>query len=109
MWYPKCKENFHHFGCCVCSPDCPAGKGMTDIGVSCQKKSYGRGAGYPLGCAHGLEMYGGLCYPTCNNGYEGNGPVCWEKCPAGKHTCGALCTDTTDQCTASLKAMVGNV
>jgi len=31
--YPKCKENFHNVGCCVCSPNCPAD--TTDIGVSC--------------------------------------------------------------------------
>lgn len=26
MWYPKCAENFHSFGCCVCTPNCPGGK-----------------------------------------------------------------------------------
>jgi len=41
--YPKCKEGYKAFGCCVCTPECPAG--MTDIGVSCQKKTYDRGAG----------------------------------------------------------------
>jgi hypothetical protein len=45
IWYPKCSANFHAVGCCVCSPDCPSG--MADIGVSCAKKSYGRGVGYP--------------------------------------------------------------
>jgi len=43
LYYPKCKSGFKNFGCCVCSPRCPSG--MKDIGVSCQKKSYGRGAG----------------------------------------------------------------
>ena len=75
LYYPKCRENFHYFGCCVCSPDCPSG--TIDIGVSCQKDSYGRGVGKPLGCADGLEMSGALCYPTCKSGYNGNGPVCW--------------------------------
>ena len=23
--YPKCRNGFHPVGCCVCSPDCPAG------------------------------------------------------------------------------------
>jgi hypothetical protein len=41
--YPKCKRNFHAVDCCVCSPDCPSG--TTDIGVSCQKKTYDRGVG----------------------------------------------------------------
>jgi hypothetical protein len=44
--YPKCKEGFHATGCCICSPNCP--QGQTDIGLSCAKKSYGRGAGKPL-------------------------------------------------------------
>ena len=35
FWYHKCKKNFHAVGCCVCSPDCPAG--TKDIGVSCTK------------------------------------------------------------------------
>lgn len=50
LWYPLCKESFHYFGCCVCTPDCPAG--TVDIGVSCQKDSYGRGWGEVLGCRH---------------------------------------------------------
>lgn len=45
--YPNCRANFHNVACCVCSPDCPSE--MTDIGVSCQKKTYGRGVGYAEG------------------------------------------------------------
>ncbi len=75
IWYPKCRANFHNVACCICSPNCPAGQ--TDIGISCAKDSYGRGAGTPLICEPGLEMSGLLCYPPCNNGYSGNGPVCW--------------------------------
>eukprot|EP00662_Eupelagonemidae_sp_cell21_P028545 gene28545-7432_t len=33
--YPKCNDSFHNVGCCVCTPDCPAG--WDDIGVSCRK------------------------------------------------------------------------
>lgn len=47
LCYPKCKDGFHAVGCCVCSPDCPTGDGWVDIGVSCQKPSYGRGVGIP--------------------------------------------------------------
>lgn len=43
IYYPKCRSGYHKFGCCVCSPNCP--RGMTDIGVSCQKHTYGRGRG----------------------------------------------------------------
>ena len=51
MWYPKCQSGFSAAGCCICSPNCI--NGMTDIGVSCAKKSYGRGVGTPMKCASG--------------------------------------------------------
>ena len=82
---------------------------MTDIGVSCQKDSYGRGAGSPLGCADGLEMSGALCYPACRNEFNGNGPVCWQRCPGGRHDCGALCTPSADVCTDTVKGIAENV
>ena len=53
MWYPKCKPGFHAVGCCICSPDCP--KGFKDIGASCEKPSYGRGAGLPMICPSNTE------------------------------------------------------
>ena len=56
LWYPKCHEDFHNVGCCVCSPKCP--KGMTDIGVSCAKDSYSRTAGTPLTCRPGTVQNG---------------------------------------------------
>jgi hypothetical protein len=75
--YPKCRANFHAVGCCVCSPDCPGG--MTDTGVSCTKKSQGRGAGIPIhACADNMDKDGALCYPKCKPGFHGVGPVCWE-------------------------------
>ena len=75
--YPKCRANFHAVGCCVCSPDCPSG--MTDAGVSCTKKSHGRGAGTPIhACADNMDKDGALCYPKCKAGFHGVGPVCWE-------------------------------
>lgn len=80
LWYPKCKSGFSRAGCNICSPECP--DGMTNIGISCQKKSYGRGAGVPVhACDDNLEKDGALCYPKCKDGYNGVGPVCWQKCP----------------------------
>lgn len=96
MWYPKCKTNFHNVACCICSPDCPPG--MTDIGISCAKGTYGRGFGEPLGCAPGLEMSGALCYPPCKPGFYGVGPVCWSQCPSGKVDCGAICGNSDHDC-----------
>lgn len=76
--YPKCRSGFNNAGCCVCSPICPGG--MTDIGVSCTKKSYGRTAGKPLhACTSDQEKDGLLCYPKCKDGFKGVGPVCWEQ------------------------------
>lgn len=107
IWYPKCKEGFHNFGCCICSPDCQ--DGQIDIGVSCQKKSYGRGAGKPLGCPSNKEEQASLCYFPCKTSYDGNGPVCWAECPAGSFDCGALCVDSSDACTDQVKNITTSV
>ena len=107
LWYPKCKSSFHNVACCICSPDCP--DGFVDIGVSCQKGTYGRTAGKSMGCADDEEHNGALCYPKCKAGYHGNGPVCWADCPADKHSCGALCTDTVEECTNDVKTVVKDV
>ena len=107
LWYPKCKPNFHNVACCVCSPDCPAG--MTDIGISCAKKSYGRTAGKPLGCAKGLELSGALCYPPCPEGANGIGPVCWGSCPQGTTKCGALCLSPDTTCAQAIGSIAQDV
>jgi hypothetical protein len=89
--FPKCKPGYHGIGP-VCSPNCPSGFG-TDIGISCTKKSKGRGIGKPLGCAENEENDAALCYPKCNDvqgvkdvqaknpglQFNGVGPVCWPK------------------------------
>ena len=102
LWYPKCADNFHAVGCCVCSPDCP--NGMPDIGVSCQKDSYGRGAGDVLQCTSDREEDAGLCYGGCSDGYHGVGPVCWGSCPDGLDECGALCV-SSGQCASDILDM----
>ena len=110
MWYPKCKPNFHAAGCCVCSPDCPPG--MNDIGVSCQKPSYGRGAGEPLVaglCAPGLQKdpAGALCYPTCKDDFHMVGPVCWQNCPSQQpFECGVGCSTNQEKCAVGTLNMV---
>lgn len=94
MWYPKCREGFYAAGANICSPGCPSG--MTDIGVSCQKKTYVqnssnttpisyssyRGIETPIftapldTCAKGLERYGQLCYEPCLKGFTGKDNYC---------------------------------
>jgi len=78
---------------------------MTDIGVSCAKKSYGRTAGTPLTCAPGTEMSGALCYPPCEDGTKGIGPVCWGFCPDGMTQCGALCMKEGNTCSDYIKTV----
>ena len=91
LWYKRCKDDFHNVGCCICSPDCPAG--MKDIGVSCEKQKFSRGVGKPLhACAADQEKDGLLCYPRCRTGYRGKGPMCLSDCPSGFKDTGATCT-----------------
>ena len=63
LWYPKCDQGYYAFACCVCSPKCP--DGMPDVGISCTKKSSGRGIGKPMICDPRYEQSGLLCYPKC--------------------------------------------
>lgn len=109
LYYPKCMAGFHNVACCLCSADCPAD--MTDIGISCQKKSYGRGAGVPLGCENNEEYDSGLCYEPCSNDYHGIGPVCWGKCPAKWKTpslCMGLCLQK-DSCADHIREFANDV
>lgn len=103
--YPKCKPGFKKVGCCICSPECQGG--MTDIGVSCAKQSYGRTAGTPMKCAAGEQEDAGLCYSPCNKpDFKGVGPVCWQNCPGGRKDCGAGCTTDTQTCVTDTVSMV---
>lgn len=62
IYYPKCKRGYRAFGCCTCSPACE--DGMTDIGVSCAKKSYGRGVGRD---PEAYQRSGGLAPLACTS------------------------------------------
>lgn len=103
--YPKCRAGFSPAGCCICSPKCPSG--MTDIGVSCEKKSYGRGAGRPMSCKSHEVQKGALCYPQCPSDYDHGGPVCWKRCGEGHETnCGAMCGKSPSVCALEVTNMV---
>ena len=91
----------------MCAPECPSG--MTDIGVSCQKDSYGRGVGESLGCGANEQNNAGLCYPFCGSGFTGNGPVCWGQCAAGGTDCGAACTDSSSECRDTITGIISSV
>ena len=108
LWYPACAANFHKVGCCVCSPDCPAG--TTDIGVSCQKGSYGRGVGQLLGCAAGQEYDAGLCYSPCPAGASGVGPLCYSGCTSDDpYRLGIWCYNSESERNEILGAIIGGV
>ena len=94
LWYPKCDKNYHNFGCCVCSPNCPVG--WSDIGVSCTKPSYGRGVGtVPTECPKDQENNAGLCYTKCKDGYNGTLTRCYGTCPDNTTNAGLYCTKKT--------------
>jgi len=108
LWYQKCAAGFYAFGCCVCSPVCPSG--MTDIGISCAKHSYGRGVGEVMKCAETLEYDTGLCYPMCQAKYDGVGPLCWSVCPKRiwKNDCGALCLNDETLCDDKVRQLIAD-
>ena len=83
LCYPKCKQGFSPFLCCLCRPPVPDCKklGMNPgIDLSCAKKIE---IGSPhIGiCKPGKEIQLGRCYPYCKKGYSGVGPVCWGSAP----------------------------
>jgi len=92
LWYPKCDDNWHNFGCCFCTRNCPTG--WYDTGTGCAKPpAYGRGAGHETQAAclasgdhgastNGCEQYG-LWYPKCNNNAHNVGCcICSQNCPS---------------------------
>jgi len=63
----------------------------------CYRRSYGRGAGYPLNACptNAPDKNGLLCYPKCRDGYVGVGPVCWQDCSPLK-TVGIFCVGSNN-------------
>lgn len=63
----------------------------------CYRRSYGRGAGYPLNACptNAPDKDGLLCYPKCRDGYVGVGPVCWQDCSPMKAV-GIFCVGSND-------------
>lgn len=119
LCYPKCRDatpSFYGVGP-VCWQHCKPG--YVDEGALCRKegsivtyakKSYGRGAGFPLTCAEGLQNDAGLCYPPCKLDWAGNGPVCWERCTkANPSSGGAICCTDAVTCNGKIKNLVAGV
>ncbi|ETV99607.1 hypothetical protein H310_08258 [Aphanomyces invadans] len=108
MWYPQCRTDFHPVGCCICSPNCPAG--TTDDGAFCRKSSYGVGVGVSrLGCPADKEQSGALCYRPCATSFIGIGPVCWSQCSGDTpFKCGLFCTSSAATCSSSTVQIIGS-
>lgn len=116
LCYPLCRDNYVGNGP-VCWENCETG--YVDEGALCRKdgsiityakKSYGRGAGVPLGCAADEVEDAALCYPACKSGYYGVGPVCWESCIASHSVdSGAICCDTAEHCTQKIKDLCAGI
>jgi hypothetical protein len=111
MWgalaYPTCRDGFAAFGANVCTPVCTAG--MTDIGVSCAKKTTTRDT-IVSSCGAGMVYETGLCYKACDPGYAGVGPVCWGTCPSNlPYQCGAGCAKDIDTCATTTNDQVLSV
>jgi hypothetical protein len=104
MWgllaYPRCAPGYYAFGCCICSPLCPAG--MRDDGAFCAKNTHTRGSASTT-CAPGAVYDAGLCYPPCPSASTGVGPVCWGNCGGDFPTgCGAACAKSASACAFSI-------
>lgn len=96
LCYPRCKTGYSNYGeGPVCWATCPPA--TTNIGITCQKSTYGRGVGEPLSsCKPSMEKNGLLCYPRCKSGYYGVGPVCWQLCESGYSDDGVFCSQPLD-------------
>ena len=66
-----CPPGYANHGCTCWRDADTIGKRILDRG----------GPSLPVGCAPGLEMDAGLCYPPCPAGWSGAGPGCLEDCP----------------------------
>jgi hypothetical protein len=82
--YPKCKDGYAAFGCCLCrpeQPDCGALGFASQLDLSCAKTIV-IGTPHVGVCADGEEENAGLCYSECSDPtFKGVGPVCWSETP----------------------------
>lgn len=70
LCYPKCRDGYHNFGCCICQPD-------KDEKEDVAKR-----------CPEGMDLTGGSCYEKCKDGYKSY--VLDSTCSKSFRTCGGL-------------------
>jgi len=94
LYYPKCRNGYYAFGCCICRPNAFScrNEGYSDVqlDLSCGKKII-LGDPKPMWCSADQEQdpITAICYPKCSAGYYGVGPVCWQSCDTDQWGCGA--------------------
>lgn len=111
MYYPKCKEGFNAFGCCICRPnppDCWALGYNGNFDISCYKKII-IGDPISMDCINNQVYDAGLCYDVCQDGYTGVGPVCWKSPPAGWVQCGMGAAKDSGICASAIFDQVSSV
>ena len=81
LCYPKCRDGYSAFECCLCNLDCQSEGFEGGVAPSCTKHIHISPNMTYADCAEGEEMDAGLCYKVCQDGYVGVGPVCWKKPP----------------------------
>jgi hypothetical protein len=101
FYYGKCTSGWA-IGCCLCTPGCP--NGMTDVGVSCEKKFYDRQS-FSITCIPGQVMENGQCYWPCDTEFTSDGPLCIQKCPSGYIKCGVTCLKNDKACTDDIRRL----
>ena len=82
--YPKCRDGFSPYGCCLCSPNCP--DGTSDKGAMCGRNIMSYTTINPVQCDNNQYMNAvtRLCYPSCPSNFPDQcGALCVAsgKCP----------------------------
>ncbi len=70
LCYPKCRDGYHPFGCCICQPD-------KDEKIDVKDR-----------CPKDMDLSGGTCYEPCRSGYKST--VLSSTCSKSFRTCGGL-------------------
>ena len=81
LYYDKCKEGYHAWGCCNCKFECP--EGMRDLTSMCLKKTYKRGPPRQPSCDDPeteMDPIHLKCFEKCAEGYTAGGTMCWKDC-----------------------------
>lgn len=104
--YPKCKEGYESFGCCICrpkqKPNCAKYDLIQGLDLSCGKKIQ-LGKRVERTCLEGEEKQFGVCYDKCEDDYYGFGKLCIKEVPQGYSRCGIGASINKEFCAEFIK------